>query len=116
MFIAMNRFKIALGHEEDFEAVWRNRESFLDGVPGFETFHLLKGATTDAHTLYASHSVWKTRAAFVAIAHDSASAGVGHDRHGAHRSSQWRGVEGAKPNPSGTAHPWRVASRPIIAW
>ena len=52
MFIAMNRFRIALGHEEDFEAVWRNRESFLDGVPGFETFHLLKGADhRHAHAL-----------------------------------------------------------------
>ncbi len=45
MFIAMNRFKIALGHEADFEAVWRTRESYLDSVPGFEKFHLLKGST-----------------------------------------------------------------------
>ena len=35
-------------------------------MPGFKTFHLLKGATTDTHTLYASHSVWESRAAFVA--------------------------------------------------
>ena len=66
MFIAMNRFKIAPGHESDFEAVWRERESFLDGVPGFQQFHLLKGLTTDTHTLYASHSVWASRQAFVA--------------------------------------------------
>ncbi len=29
-------------------------------------FHLLKGPTTETHTLYASHSVWESRAAFVA--------------------------------------------------
>ena len=66
MFIAMNRFKIAPGHEGDFEGVWRERESYLDTVPGFKTFHLLKGATSETHTLYASHSVWESRAAFVA--------------------------------------------------
>lgn len=66
MFIAMNRFKINRGHEVDFEAVWRERESFLDGVPGFEQFHLLKGPSTDQFTLYASHSVWASRAAFEA--------------------------------------------------
>jgi len=66
MFIAMNRFKIALGRESDFEAVWRERESYLDGTPGFQEFHLLRGPTSDTHTLYASHSVWASRDAFVA--------------------------------------------------
>jgi heme-degrading monooxygenase HmoA len=66
MFIAMNRFKITPGHEADFEGVWRERESFLDGVPGFQSFHLLRGPSTDSHTLYASHTVWSSRAAFVA--------------------------------------------------
>ena len=51
MFIAMNRFEIALGFEDGFEAVWRDRESFLDDVPGFVAFNLLKGATTESHTL-----------------------------------------------------------------
>ena len=66
MFIAMNRFKIAPGFEEGFEQVWRERETFLDTVPGFKTFNLLKGPTTDSHVLYASHSVWESRAAFEA--------------------------------------------------
>jgi heme-degrading monooxygenase HmoA len=66
MFIAMNRFKIAPGREADFEEVWKQRESFLDGVPGFESFHLLKGPSSETHTLYASHSVWQSRDAFVA--------------------------------------------------
>ncbi len=66
MFIAMNRFEIAPGFEEGFEDVWRNRESFLDDVPGFVAFSLLKGATTESHTLYASHSTWQSRSAFTA--------------------------------------------------
>ena len=35
-------------------------------VPGFVEFHLLKGQEADDHTLYASHTVWESRAAFEA--------------------------------------------------
>ena len=66
MFIAMNRFKIALGKEEGFEQVWRERDSYLADVPGFRDFHLLKGASNEKYTLYTSHSTWETREAFVA--------------------------------------------------
>ena len=66
MFIAMNRFRIASGHETDFEELWRKRESYLDDVPGFRQFHLLRGPAEDGATLYASHSVWSSRAAFEA--------------------------------------------------
>jgi heme-degrading monooxygenase HmoA len=66
MFIAMNRFRIAPGRESDFEEMWRKRESYLDGVPGFREFHLLRGPTTDEYTLYASHSVWDSQEAFEA--------------------------------------------------
>jgi heme-degrading monooxygenase HmoA len=66
MFIAMNRFEIAPGREEVFETLWRERESQLDGVPGFREFHLLRGTTTEESTLFASHSVWESRAAFEA--------------------------------------------------
>lgn len=66
MFIAMNRFRIALGREQDFEELWRKRESYLDEVPGFREFHLLRGPTKEDHTLFASHSVWESRAAFEA--------------------------------------------------
>ena len=64
MFLAMNRFDIAPGFESGFEEIWQQRESYLDTVPGFVSFALLKGATTENHTLYASHSVWESRAAF----------------------------------------------------
>ena len=66
MFIAMNRFKIAPGFGEGFERVWRERESYLDEVPGFRSFHLLRGGETEDHVLYASHTVWESRAAFEA--------------------------------------------------
>ena len=66
MFIAMNRFRIALGREETFEELWRKRESYLDEVPGFRQFHLLRGPSDEEATLYASHSVWESRAAFEA--------------------------------------------------
>jgi heme-degrading monooxygenase HmoA len=64
MYLAMNRFRIALGMEEGFEQIWRERESYLEEVPGFVSFALLKGTSDDEHTLYASHSEWQTKAAF----------------------------------------------------
>lgn len=64
MFIAMNRFQVHLGCEADFEAVWLNRDSHLQGVPGFIEFHLLRGPETEDHTLYASHTVWASRQHF----------------------------------------------------
>jgi heme-degrading monooxygenase HmoA len=66
MFIAMNRFKVKKGSEEAFERVWRERDSYLDRMAGFVEFHLLKGAEADDHTLYASHTVWQSKAAFEA--------------------------------------------------
>ena len=64
MYVAMNRFKVMPGSEEAFEDVWRNRKSRLDEMPGFVDFHLLRGASSETHTLYASHTVWESEAAF----------------------------------------------------
>lgn len=64
MFIAMNRFQIARGREDDFITVWKTRDSHLAGVPGFREFHLLQGESTAEATLFASHSVWESRQAF----------------------------------------------------
>jgi heme-degrading monooxygenase HmoA len=66
MFIAMNRFKVRKGAEQDFEQVWLSRDSHLKEVPGFIAFHLLKGPERDDHVLYASHSLWRSEAAFLA--------------------------------------------------
>lgn len=64
MFIAMNRFQIVLGKEDEFEEVWRNRDTHLEDVEGFREFHLVKAHQEDDCTLYASHSIWDTREAF----------------------------------------------------
>ena len=66
MYIAMNRFRIARGREEVFEELWRKRDSYLDEVPGFREFHLLRGPSSDEETLYASHTVWESAEAFEA--------------------------------------------------
>ena len=66
MYIAMNRFRIAPGREADFIEIWRTRESHLDSVSGFRQFHLLQGPSTPECTLFASHSVWDSAAAFEA--------------------------------------------------
>ena len=61
----MNRFKIVLGKENDFENVWKNRETHLDKVPGFKKFNLIKGEKKENYTLYASHSVWNSKGDFI---------------------------------------------------
>jgi heme-degrading monooxygenase HmoA len=66
MFIAMNRFRVKKGSEQDFEQVWLNRDTHLERVPGFIEFHLLKGPENEDHTLYSSHTVWQSRATFEA--------------------------------------------------
>ena len=65
MYIAMNRFKIVLGRENDFEKIWKERDSHLEGVPGFRKFHLVKGIKEESHTLYASHSTWNSENDFL---------------------------------------------------
>ena len=66
MYIAMNRFQVALGNEDAFEKVWTSRDTFLAGVPGFVEFHLLRGPTLEDHTLFSSHTVWRSHADFEA--------------------------------------------------
>ena len=66
MFVAMNRFRINPAFGDDFERIWRERDTYLSEVPGFRSFALLKGPERDDHVLYASHTIWETRAAFEA--------------------------------------------------
>ncbi len=66
MYLAMNRFQIAKGFEEGFEKIWRERDTYLSEVPGFKTFALLKGPEAEDHILYASHTVWDSKANFEA--------------------------------------------------
>lgn len=64
MYVAMNRFKVALGSEAAFEHVWTSRDTHLNGVPGFIEFHLLRGPIRENHVLYSSHTIWSDMAAF----------------------------------------------------
>lgn len=64
MYIAMNRFHIALGKEEEFINIWKNRDTFLSSVPGFKDFNLLQGPSNEEFTLFASHSIWESEEAF----------------------------------------------------
>lgn len=61
----MNRFKIVLGKENDFENIWKQRDSHLKGVQGFKNFHLVKGKKEKSYTLYASHSIWQSEDDFI---------------------------------------------------
>jgi heme-degrading monooxygenase HmoA len=86
MFIAMNRFRVKRGSEEAFEKVWQTRETYLDRVLGFIEFHLLRGPEAEDHTLYASHTVWQSKAAFEAWTKSeefrAAHARAGNDKTG----------------------------------
>ncbi len=64
MYVAMNRFRVARGSEEDFETLWRERDSHLDGTPGFVAFAMLRGPEAADHTLYISTSRWADEGAF----------------------------------------------------
>ena len=60
MFIAMNRFTVKRSYEDAFVTMWRNRDSFLGGVSGFESFNLLKGPGDEDSVIYATHTMWTT--------------------------------------------------------
>jgi heme-degrading monooxygenase HmoA len=64
MYIAMNRFRVSRGREEEFVEIWRNRESYLDEVEGIKDFQLLRGEAEEDATVFVSHSVWDSREAF----------------------------------------------------
>ena len=64
MYLAMNRFKIVKGREADFEKIWRERDTQLEEVDGFETFSLIRGNIEEDYTLYASHTIWKSQEHF----------------------------------------------------
>ena len=66
MFIAMNRFQVVRGEEQAFEQVWLSRDTHLADVPGFVEFHLLRGPELEDHTLFASHTIWRSKADFEA--------------------------------------------------
>ena len=64
MYLTMNRFKVVKNRMTAFEELWTRRDSHLKSVPGFLSFHLLKGPEHEDHVLYVSHSAWESAAAF----------------------------------------------------
>jgi heme-degrading monooxygenase HmoA len=66
MYLTMNRFKVRKDATEAFEALWVQRDSHLKSVPGFRSFHLMRGPEAPDHVLYASHTAWDDQAAFEA--------------------------------------------------
>ena len=92
MFIAMNRFKVIRGSETDFETVWTSRDTHLRDVPGFVTFHLLRGPEREDHTLFASHTIWASPRGF---------RGVDDIRSLPPRASRRRRQQAALPRPPG---------------
>ena len=66
MYIAMNRFKVSKETAGEFEKLWNARESYLHELDGFKGFHLLRGPERDDHVLYASHTIWRREADFLA--------------------------------------------------
>ena len=63
IFVAMNQFEVDPTRAAEFEARWRERETYLAGVPGFLRFALLRSGDSGR---YLSHSTWESRAAFEA--------------------------------------------------
>ena len=84
MYLTMNRFRVKPGCEATFEEIWKGRETRLPEVPGFVSFHLMKGPARDGYRLYASHTMWASEADFVAWtkseAFRQAHAGAGESR------------------------------------
>lgn len=64
MFIAMNRFAVKLEYEEVFVTLWKSRDTFMDGVRGFNSFNLLRGPEGDGKVVFATHTVWVDEQAF----------------------------------------------------
>ena len=98
MFIAMNRFRIAPGREAEFIEVWRQRDSRLAEVPGFQSFKLLQGPGDAQATLFVSHSTWASAEAFEAWTRSEAFRAA-HARAGQQRGlylgpPQFEGFEG----------------------
>ena len=62
MFVAMNRFNAARGKDAEFEAIWRERGTRLQGVTGFLQLAMLR---SDNQGEYISHSTWRGRQSFI---------------------------------------------------
>ena len=60
MYIAMNKFRVIADKGDEFESAWRSRESYLEDVPGFIKFQLLR----NDDGVFISHSTWENQQTF----------------------------------------------------
>lgn len=76
-YVTMNTFNIKLGCEDDFETIWRERESSLAEFSGFKQFMLLKvdngkeeeegvdlSRNSLGYTQFITHTVWAHKTDF----------------------------------------------------
>lgn len=64
MFYAMNRFPVAENRSDEFEKVWRERESRLKEMDGFVSFKMLKGVAHEGKIIYISQTLWNSEEDF----------------------------------------------------
>ncbi len=93
----MNTFRVIPDKGDEFERAWKERDSFLDEVPGFKEFKLLKGVEEEGAQLYSSHTVWADEATFRAWTESEAF-------RKAHAGSSLRDVMAGPPK----FHGWTV--------
>ena len=65
MYLAMSRLQIMPGKENEFETVWKSRETHLEGVKGFKKFNLFKGDIDKEFSVYIFHSEWNSENDFI---------------------------------------------------
>lgn len=61
-FVVHNTFKIKPYKCADFETMWKTRKSYLEKMPGFVSFELLKNKEQEG--VYISHTIWQNRENF----------------------------------------------------
>jgi heme-degrading monooxygenase HmoA len=115
MFIAMNRFKVIPGSQADFERVWTTRDTHLRKVPGFVEFHLLRGPEREDHVLFASHTIWRSRADFEAwTKSDRVQSAILRDLLPPFHKHRWVGVFVAAVKPIGLISRPMMSSMPLV--
>lgn len=61
MYIAMSRFEVVNGEENQFEKLLTERHSQLVNIQGYLSFHFVRGGTNGTVTFYSSHTKWANR-------------------------------------------------------
>ena len=65
MHIAMYRFEVSNGLQNQFEQSIKEQFEQLKGTRGYLGFHLIRGGTNGAVTFYSSHTKWANKEDFL---------------------------------------------------